>query len=55
MLGPLNKTLSAEGVYGIIDYKFYPWGNGYVNTTKCGGKSYEKVRATAGRITRARC
>ena len=39
MKGPLNQTLSAVGLYDIIDYTFYPWGNGYVNTTKCGSKS----------------
>jgi len=38
----LNKTLSAEGVWDILDYDYYPWGNAYYNTSKCGTPSYDK-------------
>jgi len=38
----LHKTLSASGILGIVDYNFYPWGNAYYNTTKCGTSSYDK-------------
>lgn len=38
----LNKTLSAEGVLDAIDFTFYPWGNAYYNTSKCGTSGYDK-------------
>jgi len=38
----LHTTLEAEGILDIIDYNFYPWGNAYFNTTKCGTSSYDK-------------
>lgn len=40
--GALHETLTAEGVFDIVDYNFYPWGNAYFNTTKCGTASYDK-------------
>jgi len=38
----LKTTLDAEGILDIISYNFYPWGNAYYNTTKCGTSSYDK-------------
>jgi len=38
--GPLNQTLTADGVFDILDYRFYPWGNAFYNTSSCPYKSY---------------
>lgn len=39
--GPLNQTLSAQGVAGIMDFNYLPFGNAYFITKECGGKSGE--------------
>jgi len=36
----LNETLTAEGVFDIVDYKFFPWGNAFFNTSECPYKQY---------------
>lgn len=39
--GPLNQTLSAQGVAGIMDFNYLPFGNAFFITKTCGGKSGE--------------
>ena len=29
--GPVNQTLSTEGIEDIMDFDFFPWGNAYWN------------------------
>lgn len=38
----LNQTLTAEGVFDIINYQPFPWGNAYYNTSECGTAYYDK-------------
>lgn len=38
--GPLNDTLTAEGVFDVVDYRFFPWGNAFYNSTECPYASY---------------
>lgn len=39
----MNETLSAEGIWSIIDYVMIPWGNAYYSTSMCGGgQEYSK-------------
>eukprot|EP01061_Rhynchopus_euleeides_P028761 TRINITY_DN468_c0_g1_i1.p1 TRINITY_DN468_c0_g1~~TRINITY_DN468_c0_g1_i1.p1 ORF type:complete len:253 (+),score=110.41 TRINITY_DN468_c0_g1_i1:56-760(+) len=39
MGGPVNETLTAEGVLDIMDFDYVPWGNAFYITEGCGGKS----------------
>eukprot|EP01061_Rhynchopus_euleeides_P038023 TRINITY_DN65379_c0_g1_i1.p2 TRINITY_DN65379_c0_g1~~TRINITY_DN65379_c0_g1_i1.p2 ORF type:complete len:253 (+),score=92.39 TRINITY_DN65379_c0_g1_i1:55-759(+) len=39
MGGPVNETLTAEGVLDIMDFDYVPWGNAFYITEACGGVS----------------
>lgn len=41
--GPLQTALDAEGVAGIMDFTYYPFGNAYYNTQKCHTSHYDKT------------
>ena len=38
MGGPVNKTLTAQGLLDIMNFDYVPWGNAFFITTECGGK-----------------
>lgn len=37
-MGSLNETLSAEGIWSILAYHFYPFGNAYYPQNDCPGR-----------------
>ena len=44
--GPLNDVLSTkeffDGFPPLVEYEYFPWGNAYYNTSKCGGATFSK-------------
>jgi len=38
----MKETFEASGVPEIMNFTFYPWGNAYYNTTKCGTDGFDK-------------
>ncbi|KAJ9455818.1 GILT-like protein C02D5.2 [Diplonema papillatum] len=37
IVGPLETTLNAPGLWGILDYQYIPFGNAFFITPQCGG------------------
>lgn len=37
IVGPFKKTMQAKGVADIVNFAYYPFGNAYFVTEKCGG------------------
>lgn len=37
-MGDLNETLTAEGMWEVLDYSFFPWGNAYFPQEDCPGR-----------------
>ncbi|KAJ9442194.1 GILT-like protein C02D5.2 [Diplonema papillatum] len=38
IVGPLNETLYAPGLWDILDYQYIPFGNAFFITPQCGGE-----------------
>lgn len=38
----MNKTINADGVLGIMNFTFYPWGNAYYNV--CDTPTFDKAK-----------
>lgn len=48
--GSVNDTLAAEGVQGIVDFDFIPWGNAYYSKVT-GNSSYDREGGVTSWLT----